>query len=699
VAIVVSASIETSGAEAGARRFNAALSSMRGGVVTAGQAIAGLGRTLMSLPFLIASAGLAKLGKDAVSAGDNFLQLKARLGLVTAEGTSVESVLAGIGEAALRARVPVSELTQIYTKNANALKDLKFSQSDNLRLAETLAKAVKVSGVSGQEAAAAMLQLSQAISSGKFQGDEFRSVAENLPEVMRILQRETGKTAGELRKLAEEGKLTGKTLTQALLNASSDIDAKFAKMPKTAGEAASAAADAINLNFSKVAESTGLSAAWAAVFDQIREAASSPAMQQAFRLFAEYLKEVARNFSNLITFVGDARVAIAGWTKAIQETEAYKALASVIERLGQGFAFIKGAVFGAGEALAGAAAGAMPETAKGLADLAARAKQASLEFATLERMKGSIFGDNNAPLKPSEPKKAKVELGKGDTAGEIEKLKRLIQTEALQFELKKRAALEYGDVESDTTLNLRNQLDIHGKITKEMRSASPTLAKRLEAQIRETNELERQNEIMSRNRELGEGFARGITAAFREAAESGKGFAGSLRLVLARLIDMTTQTLILEPLVKSIGKGFSSWAGGTDVGGSIAKTLLGALGGAATGGVGSWATTVTPFANGGVVDRATPFAFGGGMGVAGEAGPEAILPLRRGADGKLGVAGGGGGGGNVSIVINGNPDNAMLAEVRRIAEDIVAARTPGIVKTSVATVASRHRADRNYLNR
>jgi len=55
-----------------------------------------------------------------------------------------------------------------------------------------------------------------------------------------------------------------------------------------------------------------------------------------------------------------------------------------------------------------------------------------------------------------------------------------------------------------------------------------------------------------------------------------------------------------------------------------------------------------PFANGGIVSAATPFAFGGGrLGVMGEAGPEAILPLKRGANGKLGVQGGSG------IVING----------------------------------------------
>lgn len=62
---------------------------------------------------------------------------------------------------------------------------------------------------------------------------------------------------------------------------------------------------------------------------------------------------------------------------------------------------------------------------------------------------------------------------------------------------------------------------------------------------------------------------------------------------------------------------------------------------------------VMPFANGGVVSGPTTFPMRGGTGLMGEAGPEAIMPLARGPDGKLGVrAGGGGGGGAVHVTMN-----------------------------------------------
>jgi lambda family phage tail tape measure protein len=66
---------------------------------------------------------------------------------------------------------------------------------------------------------------------------------------------------------------------------------------------------------------------------------------------------------------------------------------------------------------------------------------------------------------------------------------------------------------------------------------------------------------------------------------------------------------------------------------------------------------VMPFASGGVVSGPTMFPMRGGMGLMGEAGPEAIMPLARGADGKLGVRGGGGGAVNVVINIQ-TPDVA-----------------------------------------
>jgi phage-related minor tail protein len=91
----------------------------------------------------------------------------------------------------------------------------------------------------------------------------------------------------------------------------------------------------------------------------------------------------------------------------------------------------------------------------------------------------------------------------------------------------------------------------------------------------------------------------------------------------------------LRPLERALGEGLQSLVGGA---GSLLSGLMGGPA-FARGGVFSQGR-VTPFASGGVVASPTYFPMGnGGWGLMGEAGAEAIMPLARGADGRLGVRG------------------------------------------------------------
>lgn len=122
---------------------------------------------------------------------------------------------------------------------------------------------------------------------------------------------------------------------------------------------------------------------------------------------------------------------------------------------------------------------------------------------------------------------------------------------------------------------------------------------------------------------LSDRFARDLSNGFEDAAIKGR----SLNETLQRLVTSLSETALeaaLAPVTGFFGNALTSLMGSFGLGG---------LGGALP----------VPFAKGGVI--ASPIAFpmgSGGTGIAGEAGPEAIMPLSRGADGRLGVKASGG---------------------------------------------------------
>jgi tape measure domain-containing protein len=148
-------------------------------------------------------------------------------------------------------------------------------------------------------------------------------------------------------------------------------------------------------------------------------------------------------------------------------------------------------------------------------------------------------------------------------------------------------------------------------------------------------------EVQQRNKDIMQGIADSVGGALKSGFDAlingTKDWAGSLREIAGNLLksiaDQLLQIMVIAPIVKAI------------------SSIKFANGGVFEGGA------VTPFANGGVVSKPTVFPFANGIGLMGEAGPEAIMPLRRGPNGRLGVEAANGGGGttiNVSVDAKGS---------------------------------------------
>ncbi|RFU13183.1 phage tail tape measure protein [Rhodobacteraceae bacterium W635] len=143
-----------------------------------------------------------------------------------------------------------------------------------------------------------------------------------------------------------------------------------------------------------------------------------------------------------------------------------------------------------------------------------------------------------------------------------------------------------------------------------------------------------QGEMLYTGREvqsLSRSFGGGLRRAFDGVVFDGMRLSDALRQVAQSMVDAAYGAAI-RPVQNAVGGALAN-----GVNSLVSAVLPFEKGGAFSGG------RVAGFARGGVVNGATPFAMRGGLGVMGEAGPEAIMPLTRGPDGKLGVQAQGGG--------------------------------------------------------
>lgn len=212
------------------------------GIATAGKALLALGL----------ASKLAEWGTAFVNVADNINLLQSRISLYTKSQQETNAVFAQLQTISNSAGVSLEDTAGTFAKFAAAGKDMGVSNDQVLKLIGNLQTMARVSGASTQEASAAIYQLSQSFASGRLQGDEFRSVSEQLPVVLDTLAKKLGVTRAELRQMATDGKLNSDTLLM-LAGDFAELDAQAAKLPRTVDQASqslmnnlAAAADALN---------------------------------------------------------------------------------------------------------------------------------------------------------------------------------------------------------------------------------------------------------------------------------------------------------------------------------------------------------------------------------------------------------------------------------------------------------------------
>ena len=179
---------------------------------------------------------LAAIPGRLVAMSAEYSGIQARIRLITDSQEQVAAMNEQIYQTAIRARGSYESMADAVSKIAMTAKEAFPDPQTVVPFLEGIQKLFVIGGTAASQQADAMLQLTQALGSGKFQGDEFRSIAEAAPMIEQMIAKYMGVTQGELKQLASDGEVTADVMKNAILGNMDEINAKFQQMPKQWGD-------------------------------------------------------------------------------------------------------------------------------------------------------------------------------------------------------------------------------------------------------------------------------------------------------------------------------------------------------------------------------------------------------------------------------------------------------------------------------
>ncbi|WP_141088543.1 tape measure protein, partial [Campylobacter concisus] len=186
---------------------------------------------LAAVGFVI--TGISNAFKGSLASIDAFSNAMGRLKLATKSSEELKALSEQILNISNSSRVSFTETTDLYTRFANNLKNTTISSSKMLEVTKAVSQSLIVSGASANSANAALVQLAQGLAADSLRGQELASVMEQTPRLAQAIADGMGVSIGELRKLAEQGKLTAETVFNALYKQKDVIEKEFLQMPAT----------------------------------------------------------------------------------------------------------------------------------------------------------------------------------------------------------------------------------------------------------------------------------------------------------------------------------------------------------------------------------------------------------------------------------------------------------------------------------
>ena len=182
-------------------------------------------------------ANAAKAFQAVLGATNMWTNLENKVRLVTKGYVDQAINLQKLQETAQHTWTDLSALSVTFQRTKFAMDKMGMGASDAQKVVRALATAVKTTGISAHEATGGLRQITQALNKGKLDGDEFRSVSENMPIVMDAIAKAAGRTRAQLFEMSRAGLLTNKLVVKGLIQALPDLEKQLGKVRFTTADA------------------------------------------------------------------------------------------------------------------------------------------------------------------------------------------------------------------------------------------------------------------------------------------------------------------------------------------------------------------------------------------------------------------------------------------------------------------------------
>jgi tape measure domain-containing protein len=272
-------------------------------VDTSGRAMSG---SLTLLKTAFAAVAFGTVARSTIQLADAMTNMRSRIRLVTDSTEEAVAVQQQLMDVAARTRTEFSAVGQLYARIGRSADELGLSQERLIAFTETFSQALKISGATTGEAQSTILQLSQALASGRLNGAELNAVLESGGRAAKALADGLGVPIGTLKKLGEEGELTSARVIAAIESQAGTINTEFKGMALTVGDATTVLQNALAETIGKMNEQTGATDTLSRKIVEFADVVKDPSFIAGLRGIADAVGFLANSMAGFVAMLGDA---------------------------------------------------------------------------------------------------------------------------------------------------------------------------------------------------------------------------------------------------------------------------------------------------------------------------------------------------------------------------------------------------------